>query len=1323
MLKLKKILSTLLVVCMCVTMLPVLPVTYVSAAGSGDYKTAFEVTVQSVANQKYLTLSGAATPVGGGVTATTLRNNPVKFTADEGAAGTTMTMGYWLITDGGKLNINFRSKETNLTMAEVYDVDQMDGAGVYHRSQATYGGWESFGLVPQGDGTVALTSNRSAGRFLSVNPDTGVVTVNKSLTTPGNNEKFVIHTAATPPAVDETSITFDKILDTSAEITWTGLAADAVFSGYEVWRCKDGESNYENVSGEIAGTTFLDEGLAKSTTYTYKIRTVNGDSPFNDSNASAQLTTLNDPPPKDVVTDIAFEETAGGVKLSWSAVDGATKYDIARADGKYSPFTVIESDVTETSYVDAETLTTASKYSYYRVQPKNDVGDGLWSEAISLENKIFGDNMLFFGPNDDIAKVNSEFARVYNIQKDAQFGTERFAMMLKPGDYSTAAPMQIGFYTHIAGLGRTPYDVAINNISIPAYLPSNNATCNFWRSAENFSVKETNDTNFLWAVSQAAPNRRLYVERMSQFDWNYGNASGGYAADSIFVKGAGSYPQQQYYIRNSELKAGAYGINWNGVFQGTPGAPATNWDNGQNGSQYTNIANTPIIREKPFLYMTEAGEYEVFVPGIRKDAVGVSWSETSMGIGESLSLDEFYIAKSDVDNAASINAALQAGKHIFLTPGIYHAEEAIVIENPNTIVMGLGMATIIPDNSEAGIIVEDVDGVTVAGVIIDAGAYSDHLMLVGRKGSSNDHAANPTLLADVFFRVGGVHPGVASADIALEVNSDDVIGDHFWIWRADHGDGVSWYENTSRYGLLVNGDDMTMYGLFNEHFQEYQTLWNGENGRMYFYQCETPYDPQSQEEWMSHEGTVKGYAGYKVANNVDNHFAIGLGIYNVFINTNGADIFMDNAIEVPNKPGVKVVNACIVELSGAGTAPTAAGAKVGANSIVNGTGDSISAGPGGTGFKRATLLEYVNGVATIRTAESGVPTEGTQPEDMPIDIIPEIEEEIAAYAALNEADYSAASWTKFAAAKVEAEALVQDPSAKVADLKKALAALDKAKDSLINKALGDLIISIEKEVVELKKVKEADYTAASWTKFTTALNALEQLLKADKPVGRVLNAELAKVKTAKAELVAKQVPTPTKPAQITKLVAPKSVKAVQSKATQAKVTWAAVTGASKYEVYRSTKAASGYKKVGTVSATSYTDKKASAGKTFYYKVVAVGKTVAENSPQSASAKVTILKKATVTLKAAAKGKIKVNWKKVTGATGYEVYVSTTKNGKYKKAATIKSGKTTTKTIAKIGKSKLKSGQRYYVKVRAIKKVNNKNVAGVFSTAKRSSKVK
>src|SRR5690606_13379417 len=173
----------------------------------------------------------------------------------------------------------------------------------------------------------------------------------------------------------------------------------------------------------------------------------------------------------------------------------------------------------------------------------------------------------------------------------------------------------------------------------------------------------------------------------------------------------------------------------------------------------------------------------------------------------------------------------------------------------------------------------DVDGVKVAGLTIDAGTTpSPTLMRVGPVGSSADHAINPTSLHDVFCRIGGGFPG--SADGCMEINSHQVIGDHFWLWRADHGNGVGWYENVSKNGLVVNGNDVTIYGLFVEHFHEYQTVWNGERGRVYFYQCEMPYDPPNQEAWQ-HDG-VMGYAGYKVAESVTTHEAWGLGVYAVF---------------------------------------------------------------------------------------------------------------------------------------------------------------------------------------------------------------------------------------------------------------------------------------------------------------------------------------------------------------------------------------------------------------------------------------------------------
>jgi hypothetical protein len=191
-----------------------------------------------------------------------------------------------------------------------------------------------------------------------------------------------------------------------------------------------------------------------------------------------------------------------------------------------------------------------------------------------------------------------------------------------------------------------------------------------------------------------------------------------------------------------------------------------------------------------------------------------------------------------------------------------------------------------PGTGAPAITVADVDGVKVAGILIDAGAVnSPTLMEVGPPGSSADQAANPTSLHDVFFRIGGSHVGRAS--VSLTVNSRHVIGDHLWVWRADHGNAGTWgwTVGTGANGVVVNGDDVTMYGLFVEHYQEYQTIWNGNRGRTYFYQNETPYDPPSQAAWGSSGGGSRGWAAYKVADSVTTHEAWGVRSYCFFTPT------------------------------------------------------------------------------------------------------------------------------------------------------------------------------------------------------------------------------------------------------------------------------------------------------------------------------------------------------------------------------------------------------------------------------------------------------
>lgn len=690
--------------------------------------------------------------------------------------------------------------------------------------------------------------------------------------------------------------------------------------------------------------------------------------------------------------NLSLKETDAGVSIKWDRYNNAARYDVYRAKSRYGDYQKVTT-VEGVSWTD--TNPNKEKYeNYYKIAVE---GSNNFSNPISLEIEMFGEDMYVFSPEDDIEKIYNAVNAVYKVQGDVnangnagagqQFGTGRYAFAFKSGDYSQMAADQfnMSYYMQLLGLGKLPTDVIIKNVHVPPVLADSNVTCNFWMGIENLSIApvgfNTNDAyfDFQWSVSQAAPARRLDVKRSTRLNYMWdGWASGGYVADSVIHGDLGSWSQQQYYLRNNNVQGDLYGINWNLVTQGCTGMNGSNWNNtvskfpmyqlesGQgktnwkSGGKYTILNYTDALREKPFLYFDEdINEYKVFAPSMRKNSKGTSWSANSMGEGKSLDIDEFYIARADRDNAASINAALNAGKNIILSPGIYYAEEPIHITKADTIVLGLGLATIIPTNKETAIKIADVDGVTVAGVILDADSDSKNMIVAGEEGCNRNHASNPTILQDVFIRVGGVHGGVASTEQAMVINSNDVIGDHFWIWRADHGAGVGWNLNKAGNGVVVNGDNVTLYGLMVEHFQEYDVLWRGENGKTYFLQNEKCYDPQNQDGWMSHDGTVLGYAAYKVANNVKNHYAVGLGSYDVFINTNGASIFLENAIEVPNTEGVMIENACTVEIA------NGSGPIVGFNNIVNGTGPAITTGAGsGGGYARQALLLYNNGKGT-----------------------------------------------------------------------------------------------------------------------------------------------------------------------------------------------------------------------------------------------------------------------------------------------------------------------------------------------------------------------
>ncbi|HEY4020869.1 MAG TPA: discoidin domain-containing protein [Pseudonocardiaceae bacterium] len=560
-----------------------------------------------------------------------------------------------------------------------------------------------------------------------------------------------------------------------------------------------------------------------------------------------------------------------------------------------------------------------------------------------------GPNVYVFTPSMSQASIQSTINTIDSQQASNQFGPQRDALLFAPGTYGSAASpltIPVGYYTSIAGLGQNPNQVTING-TIDAYnqcdggVQTNcNATTNFWRSISNLTLNVAGLTGCfngtdVWAVSQAAPMRRVHVNGnftlMDYCDGSPDYASGGFIADSQFTGGKitnGS--QQQFMTRNTDIDSWSNAV-WNQVFCGDPGAPAQSFagNSGDSGGpqSYTTLATCPTTEEAPYLYTDSSGNYNVFVPSVRTNSNGPSWANGNTP-GTSLPLSSFYVVNSS-STAAVINAALAAGDNLLITPGVYNIDSTLNVTKADTKIVGLGFPTLIPTAGNITMNVADVSGVNVSGVIFDAGAStSPALLQVGTQGSTVSHAGDPASFDDVFFRVGGAEAG--SATTSFIDNSNNSLIDDVWVWRADHGAGAgSWTSDQGATGLTVNGNNVTSYGLAVEHFQKNETVWNGQGGTVIFFQNENPYEVPNQASWMA-SPTQNGYPSFYIPNSVTSFQGYGMGSYSYF--DQGVNIENAMAFQAPNTSGVQFHDLLTVFLNGSG----------GIQSVINGTGAAVS---------------------------------------------------------------------------------------------------------------------------------------------------------------------------------------------------------------------------------------------------------------------------------------------------------------------------------------------------------------------------------------------
>jgi hypothetical protein len=458
-------------------------------------------------------------------------------------------------------------------------------------------------------------------------------------------------------------------------------------------------------------------------------------------------------------------------------------------------------------------------------------------------------------------------------------------------------------------------------------------------------------------VSQAAPLRRVHVYGDLLLHDAGAQASGGHMANCI-VDGKVSFgSQQQWCCRSVKMGDHDYGA-WSNVFVDCIGGPDTSSLQEVDGRTVavTVDLEPKVTVEKPFVSLDiETDKYYLHVPQprMRGEGKGPLGPDLMGSTDDKRCFSRVFVARAnvsdptddtktgpDLDVASKINTALNDGKDVVLSPGMYYLSEPIALQHHNQVILGLGLATLVaPVNGEPCIKVPPrKQGVRVAGIMFEASKLEkkEHNMVAcfiewGEKCDVDDSGipTNPGVLSDIFARVGGSNlDRSVSTDIMIQIHSGNVYGDNLWLWRADHvalippnqgnptGEAPNFppldYHQTTlsevpcETGIEVNGDDVTIHGLAVEHTTKDQTIWNGKNGNVQFYQCELPYDVNNASFGEP------GYLGYKVTETADGHVAGGVGVYSNFrdytVQVPTAIRYAENTGAIITNPFTKMLN-------------------------------------------------------------------------------------------------------------------------------------------------------------------------------------------------------------------------------------------------------------------------------------------------------------------------------------------------------------------------------------------------------------------------------
>jgi hypothetical protein len=517
-------------------------------------------------------------------------------------------------------------------------------------------------------------------------------------------------------------------------------------------------------------------------------------------------------------------------------------------------------------------------------------------------NSIFGSRVTICSDGGHVEAINLPSKQNDDNEFDATTG---HAYLFQPSQnpYTLDKELPVGFYTQVAGLGDRYSNVKIVG-NVISHNMGDHATQNFWRSAENFEITPQNG-NMTWAVSQASPLRNIKIDGNLTLSEGSGYSSGGFMAN-ITADTVNRGTQQQWFTRSSSLKT------WNGsddnmVFVNNN---ITNINFSSQGN--TLINNIPTMREKPYLAFSESLGYYINVPVLERGLPANSGyhdtkikAQIAVGDGTCRAGSHVLVVRQDKSNISDIQSCLNNDGSIIFTPGFYNLQDTIYIHNSDSVILGLGIPVLhAPTNGKSIIAIDDnANGTTISGIIAEADKTSQGatLIKIGNQNAKPDdeNYNNPTLLSDLYCRIrGNLQSTTNELGNCITINKPYTIGDNLWLWRADHGDDVSWTANPADTGLIINADNVIMYGLAVEHFEKHQVIWNGKNGVLIFFQSEEPYDVPNQEAWMDEKGH-NGYSAINVTANGTNFQGYGLGIY--FVVKKPFAPNLQSAIEIPEK--------------------------------------------------------------------------------------------------------------------------------------------------------------------------------------------------------------------------------------------------------------------------------------------------------------------------------------------------------------------------------------------------------------------------------------